>query len=120
MYRCRFFEHSENTAFKEKWVLNVTIVKVTFAADRNKNGHKVKKYSVFLVSKNLCLECTAAELHRISADDFSRSRTALSLECCQALENTWCLKKPNKVKGKSFGSIVTESEVSGNSPHPCE
>lgn len=65
-------------------------------------------------------ECTAAEIHRMSNDDFSRSTAALSLAFCQPLENIWHLKKPNKVKGDSFRSTVTESEVSGNSPHLCQ
>lgn len=65
-------------------------------------------------------ECTAAEIHRMSNDDFSRNTAALSLAFCQPLENIWHLKKPNKVKGDSFRSTVTESEVSGNSPHLCQ
>lgn len=89
-------------------------------AHREKNGYKVKEYSVFVVSKKSTPECTAAELRGTSDDNFSRSRAAFSLECCQPLENIWCLKKPNKVKGDSFRSTVTESEVSGNSPHLCQ
>lgn len=61
-------------------------------------------------------ECTATEIHRIvfiitSDADFGRNTAALSLEFCQTLENIWHLKKPNKVKGDSFRSMVTESEV---------
>lgn len=56
-------------------------------------------------------ECNAAEIHRMSDDDFSRNTAALSLEFCQPLENIWHLEKPNKVKGDSFRGTVTESEV---------
>lgn len=81
-----------------------------------KNYYKVKQYSVCGKQKSMA-ECTATEIHRKSDDDFSRNTAALSLEFCQTPENMWHLKSPNKVKGDSFRSTVTESEVGTSSPH---
>lgn len=41
--------------FKEKWVLNVAILKLIFVVYGEKNYYKVKQYSGFVVCKNLCL-----------------------------------------------------------------